>query len=64
MKPWEKISTNVLAVVVSLALTLVAFFAWTSYAGIAVVWYYIVAAVIVGIMMCGTGKAYRTHRYR
>ena len=47
---WEKISTNVLAVVVSLALTLVAFFAWTSYAGIAVVWYYIVAAVIVGIM--------------
>jgi len=48
---WEKISTNVLAVVVSLALTLVAFFAWTSYAGIAVVWYYIVAAVIVGIMV-------------
>lgn len=48
---WEKVSTNFLAVVVSLVLTLVAFFAWASYAGITVVWYYVVAAVIVGMLV-------------
>ena len=45
---WEKIPTNVLAVLVALALTMVAFFAWAAWAGIAVLWYYVAGAVVIG----------------
>lgn len=45
---WEKIPTNVLAVLVALALTIVAFYAWAAYMGITVLWYYVAAAVVVG----------------
>ncbi len=48
---WDKIPTSLLAVIVSLALTLVAFFAWAAYSGIPILWYYVVAAVIVGFMV-------------
>lgn len=48
---WDKIPTNLLAVIVSLVLTLVAFFAWTSYSGIPIVWYMVAAAIIAGIMV-------------
>lgn len=48
---WDKIPTNIVATLVAEALTLVAFFAWTSINNIAVVWYYIVAAVVVGILV-------------
>lgn len=48
---WDKIPTSLLAVIVSLALTLVAFFAWAAYAGIPILWYYIVAAIVVGFMV-------------
>lgn len=48
---WDKIPTNLLAVIVSLALTLTAFFAWTSYGGIAVAWYMVAAAIVVGFMV-------------
>lgn len=45
---WDKLPTNILAVIVSMTLTLVAFFAYVQAASIAVAWYMIVAAVIVG----------------
>ena len=48
---WDKVPTNIVAILVAEALTLVAFFAWTSINRIAVVWYYVVAAVVVGIMV-------------
>lgn len=48
---WNKIPTNLLAVLVSLALTLVAFFAWTSYSGMTIVWYMVAAAIVVGFMV-------------
>ena len=48
---WDKVPTNVIATLVAEVLTLVAFFAWTSINSITVVWYYVVAAVVVGILV-------------
>lgn len=48
---WDKVPTNIVATLVAAVLTLVAFFAWTSINDITVVWYYVVAAVVVGIMV-------------
>lgn len=48
---WDKIPTNLLAVIVSEALTLVAFFGWCSHYEITVLWYYVVAAVVLGMMV-------------
>ena len=48
---WNKIPTDLLAIIVAVALTMLAFFAWASYAGIAVLWYYIAAAIVVGLMV-------------
>lgn len=39
---WEKMPTNLLAIIVAMVLTLVAFM------GYAVMWYYVAAAVVVG----------------
>ena len=43
---WEKMPTNILVVIISMALTLVAFFAYCQIKAIAIVWYMVVAAVI------------------
>lgn len=48
---WNKLSTNLLAVVVSFVLTMVAFFAYISYAGIALVWYYVAGAIVLSFMI-------------
>ena len=48
---WDKIPTNLLAVILSLMLTLVVFFAWASYNGITVIWYMVAAAIVVGFMV-------------
>ena len=40
---WEKMPTNLLAIIVAMVLTLVAFFGY-----MAVMWYYVAAAVVVG----------------
>ena len=48
---WDKVHTNIVATLVAEVLTLVAFFVWTSINSIAVVWYYVVAAVVVGILV-------------
>lgn len=48
---WEKIPTNILVVIISMALTLVAFFAYCQIKAIAIVWYMVVAAVILGFLV-------------
>ena len=48
---WGKLSTNILAVIVSMALTLVVFFAYCQIKAIAVVWYMVVAAVVMGFLV-------------
>lgn len=48
---WDKLPTNILATVVAVVLTMIAFFAYASYAGLTIVWYWVVAAFIVGIFV-------------
>jgi len=48
---WEKVPTNVLVIVISMALTLVAFFAYCSIKSIAVVWYMVVGAIVLGFLV-------------
>lgn len=48
---WDKLPTNVVATIVAEVLTLVTFFAYTSYKSIDVVWYSVVSAIVVGIMV-------------
>lgn len=45
---WEKMPTNLLAIIVAMTLTLVAFFGYIAFMGYAVRWYYVAAAVVVG----------------
>lgn len=45
---WDKLPTNLLAIVVAMVLTLVAFFGYMAYMGFTVMWYYVAAAVVVG----------------
>ena len=48
---WDKIPTNLVAVIVSMALTLVAFFAYCQIKAITVVWYMVVAAVVLAFLV-------------
>lgn len=48
---WDKIPTNILVVILSVGLTLIAFFAYAQITGFAVLWYLVVAAVVVGVMV-------------
>ncbi len=48
---WGKLPTNILAVIVSMALTLLAFFAYCQIKSVTVVWYMIVAAVVLGFLV-------------
>ena len=48
---WGKLPTNILAVIVSMALTLMAFFAYCQIKAIAVVWYMVAAAVVLGFLV-------------
>lgn len=48
---WEKMPTNILVVIISMALTMVAFVAYCQIKAIAIVWYMIVAAVILGFLV-------------
>lgn len=47
---WDKIPTNLVALFVSLALTLVAGGAYASINSIAITWYMVVGAIVVGFM--------------
>ena len=48
---WGKLPTNILAVIVSMALTLVTFFAYCQIKSITAGWYMIVAAVVLGFLV-------------
>lgn len=48
---WEKLPTNILVVVISMVLTLASFFAFCQINAIAVVWYMVAAAVVLGFMV-------------
>ena len=48
---WDKIPTNVLAVVVAMAVTLVSFFAACQIMGWAVTWYMVAGAVALGLFV-------------
>lgn len=48
---WEKMPTNILAFLVAMAVTLVAFFALCQIMGIPVTWYMVAGAVILGIFV-------------
>ena len=48
---WDRLPTNVLAVIVSMALTLLTFFAYCQIKAIVVVWYMVAAAVVLGFMV-------------
>lgn len=51
VKPLDKLPTDILVFILSIALTLVAFFAYASYAGLVILWYYVVGAVIAGFIV-------------
>ena len=48
---WDKLPTNILVVIISLALTLATFFAYCQIHGIKIMWYMVVAAVVLAIMV-------------
>lgn len=48
---WGKLPTNILAIIVSMVLTLVVFFAYCQIKAIEVVWYMVVAAVVLGFLV-------------
>lgn len=48
---WDKIPTNILAIIVAMILTLAAFFAMCEIVHIVVAWYMIAAAVVLGFFI-------------
>lgn len=48
---WEKLPTNILAFTVAMAVTLLVFLAACQIMGIAVVWYMVVGAIILGVFV-------------
>ena len=48
---WNKVPTNLLVLIVSEILTLVAGAAYASIIGIEIAWYYVVGAIVVGIFV-------------
>lgn len=48
---WDKLPTNILATLVAIVLTLGAFFAYCQIEGVAVVWYTVAAAVVLGFFV-------------
>lgn len=51
VKPLDKLPTDILVFILSIVLTLVAFFAYASYVELTILWYYIVGAVITGFIV-------------
>ena len=51
VKPLDKLPTDILVFILSIVRTLVAFFAYASYVGLAILWYYIVGAIIAGFIV-------------
>lgn len=49
---YGKLPTNILAFIVAMAVTLVAFFAICQIVGIPVTWYMVVGAIVLGFFVC------------
>lgn len=49
---WGKLPTNVLAFIIAMAVTMVAFFAWCQITGVRVVWYMVIGAIVLGFFVC------------
>jgi hypothetical protein len=47
----KKVPTDIVVIVLSMVLTVVAFFAYVQYAAIAIAWYWVVAAIICGFFV-------------
>lgn len=50
-KLFPKVPTTLLATVLSVVVTMVAFFAWAAITGLVIVWYYVVAAFVLGLFV-------------
>ena len=50
-KLFPKVPTTFVATGLSVAATVAAFFAWASAVGLRIVWYYVVAAVVLGLFV-------------
>lgn len=50
-KLFPKVPTTFLATILSVVITMAAFFAWASYMDLAIKWYYIVAVLILGLFV-------------
>jgi hypothetical protein len=48
---WDKLPTNLLAIIVSMLLTLAVFFAYCQIKSVAVVWYTVAAAIVLGFFV-------------
>ena len=51
VKPLDKLPTDILVFILSIVLTLVAFFAYATYVELAILWYYVVGAAIAGFIV-------------
>lgn len=51
VKPLDKLPTDILVFILSIVLTLVAYFAYASYVELAILWCYVVGAVIGGFIV-------------
>ena len=49
---WGKLPTNLLAFIIAMAVTLLAFFAMCQIAGVPVTWYRVVGAIVLGFFVC------------
>ena len=49
---YGKLPTNILAFIVAMVVTLVAFFAACQIVGIPIVWYTVAAAIVLGFLVC------------
>lgn len=48
---WGKLPTNLLAFIIAMAVTLLAFFAMCQIAGVPVTWYMVVGAIVLGVFV-------------
>ena len=48
---WDKLPTNALAMIVAMVLTLAAFFAGCEILGVAIAWYMVAGAVVIGFFV-------------
>ena len=50
-KIFPKVPTTLLATMLSVVITMVAFFAWAAIVGVTILWYYVVAAFVLGLFV-------------